>query len=331
MTAVVPESWGAYEVTHVVAAALAVARSRAAVRGESVPRVSDVAFAVISAPDSLANAALAAVRIAPGDLLAEWPAPGDPGPDAGDERMAVLFARANRERRRTNDEAIASVHLLAALAALPDAELAHLDGATIDLDLLRTGAARTTADIPQGDRAFAPPVRPPVLVAPETPDIAELRTRTRRSRSAVIKQVLEGQLPSGSTAISPYGVALARRWARLTMAYHALAVVTLLLALRSEMSWWIYLALLPALATPTNLPATVWLASVAAAVALCPAPVAVAVALTAAAAAAASRYALWMKRIDLAEPGTTLRDIRSATKLTWERLIWRKLGIDDDD
>ncbi|MFI7493005.1 hypothetical protein ACIBXA_32005 [Micromonospora echinaurantiaca] len=337
MTAVISQAWGAYEVNHVVSAALAVARSRAAVRGESTPRLSDVAVAVLSAPDSLASAALTAVGIPPQELLAELPigpAPvdGNQGSKSGDERMSALFARADGERRRTNDDAIGSIHLAAALAGFPDAELAALHGAGIDLDLLRTGVARTAADVARDDRAFAPAPRPRMLVAPETPEIADLVTRTGRSRSAVMKQILDSQVPAGPNATSsPYSLVRVARWARLKVIHQLMVVVTLMIAVRCGMHWWLYLPLVPALATPTELPAIVWLAIVVAAVVLSPDPVVVALVLTAAVGAGGSWCELWMKRVDLGDPGTTPRDIRRAARNTGKKLVFRKLGLDDDD
>ncbi|MFL6110543.1 MAG: hypothetical protein ACJ786_04220, partial [Catenulispora sp.] len=305
---------------------------RAAGRGETAPGVLDVAAAVLSAPDCLAYAALVAVGVQPQDLLAELRASGGPASEAGEERIPVLLARADWERQRANDEAIGSVHLAAALAGLPDAELAPLRAAGIDLDLLRTGVARTPTDVAVSDYAFTPPPRMPVLEIPETPAIAELLTRTPMSRSAAVKQLLDSLLPAGPNfSWSPDGLVRARRWARLHVTHLILVFVALLLALHSAMEWWLYLLLVPVSATPSNLPTPVCLAFPVAGSALWPVPVTIAVVLTVATGAAESWYALWMKRIDLAEPGTTFRDIRRATRQTARKLVLRKLGFDDDD
>ncbi len=331
MTAVVPDSWGGHQVTHVVAAALADARARASERGAASPHVSEVAVAVLSASGGLANAALTAVGIAPMDLLARWPALGDPVPESGDDMMAALLARADEERQQSNDSAIGTVHLVAALAALPCSHLAPINAAGIDLALLRTGAARSTADVSKGDRSFARQPPPPVLVTPESPEIADLMTRTPRSRSAALKQLLDSLMPTGAQTMSPYGLERVRPYARLSMARQALMAVTLLIALGSEMPWWLYLILVPALSTPTFVPMTVWLVFVAGGALLCPWPVPFALLLTTALGLVASWYELWMKRIDLAEPNTSIRDLRRATQNTAQRLMLRKLGLDDDN
>ncbi|MEU1244227.1 hypothetical protein ABZ388_28075 [Micromonospora parva] len=334
MTAVVPESWGAYEVNHVVSGALAVARGRAMTRGEPAPRLSDVAIAVLSAPDSLAGAALTAVGIAPRDLLREGPASGGAAAEGRDARMMTLLARADRERLRARDDAIGSVHLTAALAGLDDPELAPLRAKNIDLSLLRTGVARAAADVTWEDRAFTPSPAPPVFLAPETPEVAELVNRTPLSRSAVLKQLADTRMPAGPDAnatSSPYGMARGRRWGRFYVAHQALAIVTAMIALRYGTDWWLYLLLLPAFGTPVILRTEIWLAFNAAALILCPAPVAIALTLTAAAGAVSAWYELAMKRVDLGKPGTTLRDIRRATRNAGVSIVRRKLGGVDDE
>ncbi|WP_030486999.1 Clp protease N-terminal domain-containing protein [Micromonospora chokoriensis] len=334
MTATVPESWGAYQVNHVVSGALAVARSRAACRGELAPRLSDVAIAVLSAPGSLASAALAAVGILPRGLLDAWSSPDEAqfGPEARNERMKTLLARADGERRRAGDDVIGSVHLTAALAGLDDVELAPLRRARIDLDTLRTGVARASRNMTSEDRAFAPSPVQQVFLAPETPEITELQTRTNRSRSAVVKRLLDTRMPAGSNATSsPYGMVRSRRWARFHLAHQALVIATLLVALRYGMDWWLYLVLAPVFGTPTNLRTTIWLAFTAVALVLCPTPVAIALVLTVAAGAVSSWYELCMKRVDLGKPETTLRDIRRATRSAGESMLRRRLGVDDGD
>ncbi|MFG1608131.1 hypothetical protein [Actinoplanes sp. NPDC049265] len=332
MTAVVPESWGAYEVNHVLSGALAEARGRAALRNEPAPRLSDIAVAVLSMPDSLAGAALTAVGLPPRELLDEWPASEPAGAEQADERIRTLLARADQQRRRTRDDVIGSVHVTAALADSDDPGLAPLRARNIDLDLLRTGAARVTATPSREDRAFAPLPAPPAFLAPETPELADLRTRTRRSRSAAAKQLLDTRMPAGPDATStPYGMARARRWARSHVVHQASVLVTAMIALRFGLDWWLFLLVVPAFGTPMNLRTEIWLAFNAAALILCPVPVAVAVGVTAAAGAISAGYELAMKRVDLGRPGTTLGDIRRATRRTGEAMLWRKLGADDDE
>jgi hypothetical protein len=288
--------------------------------------------AVLSAPDSLASAALTAVGIPPQELLDEWPASEETTAESTDKRIMTLLARADRERRRAGDDVIGSVHLTAALATLDDPGLAPLRAKNIDLDLLRTGAARATTAMSREDRAFTPSPAPPVFLAPETPEIADLVTRTKLSRSAVVKQLLDTRMPAGPNATStPHGMVRARRWARIHVVHQALALVTVMIALRFGMDWWLYLLLVPAFGTPLNLRTEIWLAFNAVALVLCPAPVAVAVALTAAAGAVSAWYELAMKRVDLGQPGATLRDIRRATRSTGESMLRRKLGVDDGE
>jgi len=365
VTALVAESWGGYEVSHAVATALARARARAAARGDRTPRASDVAFALFSTPDSYVAAVLTAVGVNPSalatgstDVKADAPAaepgspapavltaaadapaaePGSPAPAvltaAADEHIAALLARADGERRRTNDGAIGSIHLVSALAQFPDAGLAALRNAGIDTNLLRTGVARLGQDeVADDDVAFRPPPAPPVIEAPPTPPLDDLATRTPMRQSATIRQMLNSVMPSGPNATtSPLGKARAERWAPIQVAHQLLTIAVVLLAVDRGVPWWLYPVLLGGCATPTMLPLPVWAAFVVAALVLAPPPLAVTVALAAAAAAAGAWYELWMKRVDLGAPRLTMRDLRRAARATGTRMIRDRFGLTGDE
>jgi len=185
MSVVVAESWGGYAISDAVANALAHARARAAARGDRAPQASDVAAALLSAPDGRVAAVLTAVGVSPSALMTEL-THATPDLPAPDRHLAALLARADSERRRTNDAAIGSIHLTSALAQFPDPGLEALRSAGIDADLLRTGVARLGRGVgPSDDEAFRPPPAPPVIEAPPTPALDELATRTPMRRSAM--------------------------------------------------------------------------------------------------------------------------------------------------
>jgi hypothetical protein len=343
VTATVTASWGGYQVNHVVANALARARARAAARGDTVPGLADVAAVVLATPASFACVALTAAGVSPAQIALALPEPS--GGDTAAERddlLTRLLAAADRERRRSHDPVIGSAHLTAALAGSSAPELAPLRAAGIDLDLLRTGAARArtgaapartgaapagTGAAPAGietpgDQAFAAAPAPAPLRPPAIPSLDDLATRTRMRRSAALKQILDSQMPAGSNAVtSPYGKTRGVRWARMQVLRQLLVIVTLSVAARLGVRWGsVPIPLWPVIVVIAGGAVAVW----------APLPVTACLVATAATGVLVSWYELWMKRVDRGAPGLTMRELRDGVVSTGMRLLLRRMGVDDD-
>ncbi len=330
MSAVVAGSWGGYRVSHLVLASLVRAQALALSR-RGAPELADVARAVLTAPRSHAVAALTAVGINCDELAATLVATGA-GSGSFDQQVSRLLARADQERHRVGDPHVSSIYLMGALAESPDPGLRPLRDVRVGSDLLLSGTARTRARVDSDDVAFAAAPAPAVLHTPATPPLADLMTRTGSRRSASIVKLLNSQMPSGPNATSsPYGKVRAGRWATV-QAFHQLLIVTVMLvAIDVGAQWWMYPLLLGSLATPTYAPVPVWGAFVATTMVFTPTPVAVVVLLAALTGGTGAWYELWMKRVDLADPMVSLRQLRRAPRHTLGSMIRNRLGLADEE
>ncbi|MEV4387482.1 hypothetical protein AB0J68_17490 [Micromonospora sp. NPDC049580] len=334
MTVIVWVAGESFPVSHVVATALAQARSRSEAHDGRLPSPAEVGAAVLIAPDALATRALCATGMDPDGLIqALRSAPHDEGSAHDRDRLLVtLLRRADQQRRRMDDLVLGSVHLTLALAESDEPSLTALRTAGVDARLLRTGVARVAVDAAlTDDSAFHAQPAPPVFATPPLPDLADLAVRSSAPGSAALKQFLDAQLVSGRNAFgSPYAQVRANRWALVSLLHQLMVIGILLIAIRWGAPWYAFPLILAGSTLTTTTPFWVTVIFIGLAAVFLPIGLFAPLLMTALVSAVKCRYQLSIKRVDSGNPYLAMRQLRAQARSTVTSLLMRRWGIDDD-
>jgi hypothetical protein len=325
------ERWDGYTTGRLVRAAVECAELLAAAEHASAVDVRHMLSALLYLPTSPPSHARAALEELGVTVEAVAALAGSAPPHTGSPRkpptqpapmLRQIIASLPAWAAQTGDRRVSTVHLLAALLASGDPDVAPVLASGLTADLVLMGAARSCRRVGSDDACMtfqrpagranheflkvAPMPPKPIGVSPE-------------ARLPVVARLSRATLPGGGSVNTALGMVRASRWAAMYVAASVLLWVAVIAVVAAAVGgkWWLLL-LLPLLgvALPGWAPLPVGLAAQVAVTVLAPWPVGGIVIAWAVVGWLDLRNKLWMKRAELADPaygfGQFRREMRRA-------------------